>query len=81
MVSYTIRTRSSPEKVIEKARTFFGKGGLGLELDESNACCLYFTGGGGHVRVTVNTQRRRTVVDIEAREWDHHVKRFIKDIT
>jgi len=82
MPLYSVKTKLSPEKAIQKAIDFFGEGGLGLEADaaEENACCAYFEGGGGHVRATAYAEAGKTVVDLETREWDRQVKQFMNEI-
>jgi hypothetical protein len=80
MARYGVVTKLSPEEVINRAMRFFGDGGLGLEAKEEGACCASFTGGGGHVRVTVASKQDLTDVDLETREWDYDVKRFMRRI-
>ena len=80
MARYSAETKLSPEDAIEKAMSYFGEGGLGLEADEQGPCCVYFEGGGGHVRITVSAGKTRTAVEVETREWDHHIKRFLRKI-
>jgi hypothetical protein len=79
MALYSVETKLSPEKALEKAIAYFGEGGLGLELTEQNSCCVFFEGGGGHVSVTVVEGERKTTVELETREWDYHVKRFMRE--
>jgi hypothetical protein len=80
MALYSVETKLSPEEAIERARAYFGEGGLGLELTEQNPCCVYFEGGGGHVSVTAVMGEKKTTVELETREWDYHVKRFMREI-
>jgi hypothetical protein len=80
MALYSVETKLSPEDAIERARAYFGEGGLGLELTERNPCCVYFEGGGGHVLVTGIMGEKKTTVELETREWDYHVKRFMREI-
>lgn len=79
MARYGVETRQSSEKVIRKAKAYFGQDGLGLEIVEENPCCVYFKGGGGHVYVTSSTGEK-TDVELETREWDYHVRRFMQII-
>jgi hypothetical protein len=78
MALYGVETKLSPEEVIEKAKALFGEAGLGLEMAEKNPCCVTFTGGGGYVTVTASAKEKKTVVDLETREWDYDVKRFMR---
>ena len=81
MALYSVETKLTPEQAIQKAVAFFGKGGLGLDVDtnERNPCCATFEGGGGHVRVTV-AEGEKTTVELETREWDYDAKRFMRQI-
>ena len=79
MGHYGIETELSPEEVMQKARAYFGEGGLGLALTEENECCLTFEGGGGHVTISV-TNGEKTDVDLVTREWMYDVKRFMNMI-
>ena len=79
MASYYVETKLSPEKAVEKAATYFGKDGVGLEIMEQGSCCARFEGGGGHVLVTVSGGAR-TRVDLETREWDYDVRQFMRRI-
>ena len=75
---YGTETKLSTSEVLNTAERYFGEGGLGLELTSRDDCCLSLSGGGGHVTVTV-TEPERTTVDVETREWDYHVKKFISE--
>ena len=79
MARYGVETKQSSKKVIRKAKAYFGPSGLGLEIVEEDPCCVYFEGGGGHVYVTFSTGEK-TSVELETREWDHHVRRFMQRI-
>ena len=58
---------------------FFGIGGLGLELIERTDCCVSFEGSGGHVTISAaRCEPDTTEVDLETREWDYHVRRFME---
>jgi hypothetical protein len=80
MARYSVETKLNPEEAVEKATAYFGEGGLGLKLVEQGPCCVYFEGGGGHVYVTAVTGEKRAVVDLETREWDYHVRRFMREV-
>jgi hypothetical protein len=48
---------------------------------ERNECCLSFEGSGGHVTVSAaRCKPDRTEVDLETREWDYQVKRFMEEL-
>jgi hypothetical protein len=80
MARYSIRSKLGPEQMMAKAKEYFGEGGLGLEMTEEKKCCLCFEGCAGHVRVSAAKQGRKTMLNLETREWDHHVQRFIRRI-
>jgi len=79
MARYGVYTKLDPEEVIRKAVGFFGEGGVGLEVTEQALCCATFEGGGGHVAIAVNAGEK-TEVEIETREWDYDVQRFMREI-
>ncbi|MFN2156755.1 MAG: hypothetical protein ACK2UX_16095 [Anaerolineae bacterium] len=79
MARYSVYTKLDPEEVIRRAVAFFGEGGVGLQATEQASCCATFEGGGGHVAIAVDAGER-TEVELETREWDHDVKRFMQEI-
>ena len=80
MALYSVTTEKAPETVIEEAKGYFGEEGLGLNVTVENACCLTLEGGGGHVSVTASAGERKTEVELETREWDYHVKKFMSRV-
>lgn len=80
MARYSFETKKRAEEVIKEAMVFFGEGGLGLSVVEQNSCCVSLEGGGGHVSVTANPGEKKTMVDLETREWDYHVRRFMSEL-
>jgi len=81
MARYSVETRDNPDQILRKAEAFFGDAGLGLEVVERGSCCVSFEGGGGHVSVTVVEEDRKTLVDLETREWDYQVRGFMKGLS
>lgn len=79
MARYGVQTKMSPEEVIQKAVSVFGKDGVGLEVTDRGLCSARFEGGGGHVAITVN-EGEKTEVELVTREWDYDVKRFVRQI-
>jgi hypothetical protein len=75
-------TKASPEAVIEKAVSFFGKEGVGLTLAQRSSNSVYFTQAGGHVQVVATpiNDGRKTDVDVQTRELEYDVKRFVAQI-
>jgi hypothetical protein len=81
MARYTRQSQWEPSEVLRRAEGFFGARGLGLKVLERNECCLSFEGGGGHVTVTAaRCEPHHTEVDLETREWDYQVKKFMEKI-
>jgi len=80
MALYSVKTKKDPEEVVERAIDYFGEEGLGLSVTRENPCCATFEGGGGHVTVTASQRDDKAEVEVETREWDYHVKRFMSQI-
>jgi hypothetical protein len=80
MARYSVETKRTPEQVIEMAEAYFGEGGLGLDAGERGPCCVYFEGGGGYVSVTASEGENTATVDLETREWDYHVRQFMRAV-
>jgi hypothetical protein len=78
MMRYGTDTKLTTSEVLDKSAEYFGEGGLGLEVESRDECCISLVGGGGHVTVTV-VEGDKTSVDVETREWDYQVKKFISD--
>ncbi len=76
---YSVETNLTPQDAIEEAIAYFGEEGLGLELVRQDPCCVYFEGGGGHVAVRADPDRE-DAMELETREWDYHVRQFMKEI-
>jgi len=62
------------------AKAHFGEGGLGLDAAEQGPCCVHFEGGGGYVSVMAGEGESKTTVDLETREWDYHVRQFMRAV-
>jgi hypothetical protein len=78
MARYSVETRLEPEAAIRKAVAYFGAEGLGLEAIEQNPCCFHFQGGGGHVAATAYKEGKKTILELETREWDRQVREFMR---
>jgi hypothetical protein len=74
---YGASSKLPPEKVIAKAKTYFGKLGLTLVSEDQGSVCM--EGGGGRVTVTVCGEKESDI-DIATTEWDIKVKEFIQMI-
>lgn len=80
MGRYMKESTLSAKEIVEKAVTYFGPGGLGLDIAEQDECCLLLKGGGGHVYIEAEKKESGSTVEIETREWDHHVKAFLTKV-
>ena len=78
MIRIAKTSRLTPAEIIDKAATFFGKKGQGLQEKERNMCCISFEGGGGYVAVSVADEDKRRMVDVESREFEYQAKLFLK---
>jgi hypothetical protein len=73
-------SKLNPQEVVEKAKAFFGPGGIGLEVIERGSRSVEFSGGGGFVLLKVSPIERGSDIEIQTREWDYDVKRFLGDL-
>ena len=80
MLRIAKKTRRSGEDVFKRATAFFGTGGEGLQEAERNPCCLCFEGAGGYVTVSYIDEDKHRVVEVETREFEYPVKRFLQKI-
>ncbi len=78
MIRISKTTRLKPEAIIAKAEKFFGEKGEQLDPQDRNLCCITFEGGGGYVALTVVSEGKKTTVDIETREFEYQVQRFLE---
>ena len=77
MIRVAKQTNLSPEKIIESASKYFGKGGQELTETQRNPCCISFEGAGGYVAVSVTDEDKHRTVDVETREFEHQAKQFL----
>ncbi len=81
MLRLEVKTKLSPEKTIERAVSYFGPDGYGLEVKENYKNHAYFEGGGGSITITTSVKDGKTNVDIVSQEWDFQVQEFLEKIT
>ena len=77
---YFKESRLSADKVMQKALKFFSSKPLNLKLKdghESNTCAT-FEGGDSFVTITVNKKAKGSEVNLETKEWDYWVKKFLE---
>ena len=80
MLRISKKTRLEREEIIDRASKFFGTGGEGLDETEKNFCCISFEGGGGYVAVLIADGKKHRVVDVETREHEYQIKRFLEKV-
>ncbi len=82
MISIEKQSRLVPSQVIDRAVSFFGPGGWGLEVLERAECCARFEGGGGHVFVQAagGEKGKGSTVSLESQEWEHAAREFLTKI-
>lgn len=76
MLNLEVTTKLSQGEVIQRLKTFFGKGGLGLDLTEEAPQCFTFEGGGGHVTATICSEEGKIRMNLVTQEWENQVKKF-----
>ena len=76
MLNIEVKTKLSVEDTIGRLKSYFGKGGLGLEIKDENEACLNFEGGGGYITATVCEEDKNTKVDLVGQEWEIQMKSF-----
>jgi len=80
MINLETESKLSIEEITKRAKSFFGKGGLGLEIVDESTECLNFTGGGGFVNVVICPTEGKNRVELQTREWENPVKQFASKI-
>ena len=78
---YGTETTLTAEELLDRARRFFGVGGeLGLAEMRAGPGTVAFGDETGFVSVVAANIDRRTEVTILTREYDHFVRRFIREL-
>ena len=80
MIRMAKQTRLKPEEIIARAVEFFGEKGEQLDETDRNRCCIYFEGGGGYVALSIVEESKKRTLDVETREFEYQVKRFLNTI-
>ena len=75
-------SKLTPSEAVDNAVAFFGPGGLGLEVTERAECCVRLEGGGGYVFVQAaeDNSGEGSLVEVESREWEYQLKRFLEKV-
>lgn len=80
MSAYSRTVNEPPARVMERAVSYFGPGGLGLTTQGIEDNCVNFEGGGGHVGISAREKDGKTDIELETREWDAQVPEFLKKL-
>jgi hypothetical protein len=80
MARYTLTHKVKPEDIVDAAKNYFGREGLGLKIIDEGVCCIRFEGGGGFVNIFTEPSEGQTRVNLEVREWDNDTKDFLRKI-
>ena len=78
---YEVTTTLSPQAAISYAKDYFGPQGLGLEAIDEQETSVTLTGGGGHVSVIACGDEKKTILELETREWDYPVRQFMQEVS
>jgi hypothetical protein len=79
-MQYEVTTGLTPREALEQAIAYFGRGGVGLQAIPQTPQSLVFQGGGGHVVITIKPGAT-TTLELETREWDFTVRRFMEQVS
>lgn len=77
---YEVTTGLTPRRAREQAIAYFGHSGMGLQVISQTPQGLVFQGGGGQVTITVQPGAT-TTLELETREWDFAVRRFMEQVS
>ena len=78
---YEVTTTLSPQAAITYAKNYFGPQGVGLEVIDEHETSVTLTGGGGHVSVIACGDEKKTILELETREWDYPVRQFMQEVS
>lgn len=76
---YEVTTALTPQEALERALVHFGPQGAGLDITSRDEAGIVFEGGGGYVAVTAQPGKK-TVLELETREWDQIVLQFMRQV-
>ena len=84
MARYGIESKLNPTEAIAAAVAYFGSTGIGLRIQDQGNNCVTFAGNQGYVSVFVcepeDNASTGSELELETREWDYDVKRFLGKI-
>ncbi|MEE8301997.1 MAG: hypothetical protein V3S24_06115 [Candidatus Tectomicrobia bacterium] len=76
---YQVTTTLTPPEALDRTLNYFGPRGLGLKIISHTHHGAVFQGGGGYVGVVVQPGTI-TTLEIETREWDYPVQKFMAEV-
>jgi len=77
---YEATTALSPQAAIAYAKNYFGPQGVGLEVIDEHETSVTLMGG-GHVSVVACSSEKKTILELETREWDYPVRQFMREVS
>ncbi|MBW2051145.1 MAG: hypothetical protein JRF41_10315 [Deltaproteobacteria bacterium] len=80
MINLEVKTKLSHDELRSRLKSFFGKGGLGLETTDDAQDCLSFEGGGGFVKATICQEDGKIRLELQTQEWEIQVKKFASSL-
>ena len=82
MIKIGKKSKLKSEEIIAKSVRFFGPNGVGLRVVDEERCCARFEGGGGFISVRVSEVEgnEERDVNVQGREYDYQIRRFMKDL-
>jgi hypothetical protein len=78
--SLYVLTTLSAEELCERLKAFFGKEGLGLDVNEDGWGSITFADGGGYVTANFSTEGEKTRLRILTSDRAVQVKRFVSEL-
>lgn len=78
---YEVPTKLAPQEAIAYAKDYFGSQGVGLEVTDEHELRVTLQGGGGHVSVVACPGEKKTILELETREWDYPVRQFMRKVS
>jgi len=75
MAIFTQRPRTSPEAVLNLARVYFGRLGLGMAQAQPDQLC--FQDRHGYVHVSAKLRGRRTRLTVDSCGWEYWARCFL----
>lgn len=78
MMNEGAESKKDPKAVLREALSFFGDGGVGLDVEERTDSTVKLAGKGGFVLVSAVPKERGSDVRVVSQEWDEQAKQFME---